>query len=391
MTRFYIVAGVFSMVLISIYYYIGNKFISENYGAGLNLTIRGISFALALLPPLFFILSLRTTSENLNRVYAYISFTILGFSGILFTIFLMYDILHSVFTGIESITTGKSKEGDLILRKDFFEILPYLVLFGFSVVLSGFGFFQAKKKLKIIEVEVEFTDLPSELHGMRIAQISDVHVGSTIKGDFIEEITKALNDIEADIIAITGDLVDGSVGMLKDHVGPLSELKSNLGTYFVTGNHEYYSGALSWIKHLETLGIKVLLNSHKVLEFNKRKFILAGVTDYKAHTIIPHHASDPESALNGAPKGLFKILLAHQPVSVFEASKAGFHLQLSGHTHGGQFFPGNILIHLFQKYVAGLYTHENTKLYVSRGTGYWGPPIRLGAPAEITILKLKKV
>lgn len=205
----------------------------------------------------------------------------------------------------------------------------------------------------------------------------------------MQAIVDEVNKLDVDCVAITGDLVDGSVKQLGHHVAPLRNLKSRYGSYFVTGNHEYYSGALEWVDFVKTLGVKVLLNEHVTIIHNKEALILAGVTDYAAHQIIPQHASDPIAALKGvAYPSAPKILLAHQPRSAKAAQQAGFDVQLSGHTHGGQFWPWNFFVPLQQPYTIGLHQLHNMWIYINRGTGYWGPPKRLGGRSEITLLRL---
>src|SRR5690606_8523627 len=156
-----------------------------------------------------------------------------------------------------------------------------------------------------------------------------------------------------------------------------------------TGNHEYYSGAEQWVNAYRALGMKVLMNQHEVLELAGERLVIAGVTDFTAAHFIASHASNPRLALRGAPaNAALRILLAHQPRSAIAAAEAGFDLQLSGHTHGGQFWPWKYFVPMQQPYVAGLYRHERMWVYVSRGTGYWGPPMRVGAPSEITCIRL---
>jgi predicted MPP superfamily phosphohydrolase len=202
-------------------------------------------------------------------------------------------------------------------------------------------------------------------------------------------VVEAVNAIGADLIAVTGDLVDGGVAQLRGHTEPLRRLSSRYGTYFVTGNHEYYSGVQPWLAELRRLGFRVLLNEHVVVRHRDAKLVLAGVTDYSAHHYHATHRSDPAAALAGAPSdAALRVLLAHQPASAFDASRAGFDLQLSGHTHGGQFVPWNWFVRFWQPFTAGLHRLGRLWVYVSRGTGYWGPPKRLGAPSEITRLRL---
>jgi predicted MPP superfamily phosphohydrolase len=191
-----------------------------------------------------------------------------------------------------------------------------------------------------------------------------------------------------DIVAFTGDLVDGTVDQLREHVAPMKNLQGRYGRYFITGNHEYYSGALPWIEEAQSLGFDVLLNEHRVIRQGGGSIVLAGVTDSSGGGFIPSHRSDPHKAIAGAPTADVRILLAHQPKSVYEGSKAGFDVQISGHTHGGQFFPWNLLATIGQPYIKGLHKFADTWIYVSKGTGYWGPPVRLGARSEIAVITL---
>ena len=217
----------------------------------------------------------------------------------------------------------------------------------------------------------------------------------------MQAIVERVNTLSPDLVAVTGDLVDGSVRHIGADVAPLAQLRARHGTFFVTGNHEYYSGASSWVRHLSRLGVRVLLNAHAVIEHDGGRVLVAGVTDHGAGHRVAGHASDPQKSVDGAPDADVRLLLAHQPRSLFKARqvKVGpsgrpFHLQLSGHTHGGQFFPVNFLVGLAHPVVEGLAGFsargERLWVYVNRGTGYWGPPLRLGVPSEITQLRLRR-
>jgi uncharacterized protein len=247
-------------------------------------------------------------------------------------------------------------------------------------LLTLLGIFLARRP-RIVRVTVPIADLPSDLAGFRILQLSDLHVGPTIRRRFVDAVVNRANALQPDLIAVTGDVADGLVPDLRDHVAPLGRLHAPHGTYFVTGNHEYYWDVRGWTRELERLGLNVLSNEHRVVTRGAGRLLLAGVTDLSA-------ASDPVGAARGAPPSDVRVLLAHQPRSAYAAQAAGYDLQLSGHTHGGQYFPFNLLVRLFEPFVAGLHRLESMWLYVSRGTGYWGPPLRLGAPAEITVLEL---
>jgi len=258
-----------------------------------------------------------------------------------------------------------------------------------SAAVTLLGLWNARRSAAVVAVDVPIANLPAALHGFRIAQISDIHVGPTIKRGYVSAIVRSVNRLQADMVAVTGDLVDGTVADLAAHVAPLADLSSTHGTYFVTGNHEYYSGAHAWINELRRLGLTVLMNQHVVLQHGAAALLVAGVADHSAHHFDAQHRSDPQAALLGAPDtATVRVLLAHQPRSAEAAEKAGFDLQLSGHTHGGQFWPWNHFVRLQQPFTAGLHKWKALWVYTSRGTGYWGPPKRLGAPSEITHLRL---
>lgn len=258
-----------------------------------------------------------------------------------------------------------------------------------AALLFLLGLYNARRNAPVKLVDVPIAGLAAALHGFTIAQISDIHIGPTIKRGYVEKIVAAVNALEADMIAVTGDVVDGPVHQLAIHALPLGALSARHGAFLVTGNHEYYSGVDLWIGEFRRLGLKVLMNEHVVVHHDGARAIVAGVTDYGAGNFDPSHISDPHQAMRGAPDDIaFRVLLAHQPRSAPAASKAGFTLQLSGHTHGGQFLPWNFFVRLQQPFVHGLEKLNELWVYTSRGTGYWGPPIRLAAPSEITLLRL---
>jgi predicted MPP superfamily phosphohydrolase len=257
-----------------------------------------------------------------------------------------------------------------------------------ATLFMAIGVFNARRTAHVRDVEVPLANLPPALHGFTIAQISDIHVGPTIKRPYLQRIVDAVNALQADAVAVTGDLVDGRVADLAPDVAPLQQLRSRHGTFFVTGNHEYYSGADEWVAELQRLGVQVLMNRHVVLRHDGASVVMAGVADTSAHHFDPQQRSDPQRALHGAPADAgVRVLLAHQPRSADAAAQAGFDVQLSGHTHGGQYWPWNLFVRLQQPYTAGLHRLRQLWIYVSRGTGYWGPPVRFGAPSEITRLR----
>jgi predicted MPP superfamily phosphohydrolase len=262
-----------------------------------------------------------------------------------------------------------------------------LGILGTATALSVVGWAQARCP-RIRRVTVPVDDLPAELDGYRIVQWSDVHVGRTIRRNFVESLVERTNALGADAIAITGDFVDGPLSDLRGEVEPLRELRARDGIFYVTGNHEYYWRAAEWCAALQSLGLDFLKNEHRVVTRNGASIVFAGVTDPVGRDT---HTQDPVRALAGAPASAVKVLLSHRPQTADAASRLGVDLQLSGHTHGGQFFPFNLIIKKFQPIVAGLHRVGRTWLYVNRGTGYWGPPSRLAVGGEITVIELRRV
>jgi hypothetical protein len=257
-----------------------------------------------------------------------------------------------------------------------------------ALAAAIWGLAGARRTARVRRVDVPIAGLPAALQGFTIAQITDVHVGPTVKRPYVQAIVDTVNGLDADAVAITGDLVDGRVQDLHGDVAPLAGLRSRHGSFFVTGNHEYYSGADEWTAQLRKLGLRVLSNEHVVLQHDGAQLVMAGVTDHGAHHFSADQRSDPAGAMAGAPAGAgLRVLLAHQPRSAEAAADAGFDVQLSGHTHGGQFWPWNLFVPLQQPFTAGLHRLRRLWVYTSRGTGYWGPPLRLGAPSEVTRLR----
>lgn len=264
---------------------------------------------------------------------------------------------------------------------------------GISCTMAAFGTLNTLFPPDIREIAVPIRNLHRDLEGFTIAHISDLHVdGLFIGRKRVRAVVDRTNRLSPDIVAITGDLVDSDVSDIGHDVAPLAGLRAKFGCFFVTGNHEYSLGAggvQSWIDEIERLGITVLTNAHELICRGDGRMVIAGVPD-QGGGYSGSQVSDPVAAIFGAPLADIKILLAHRPKSIYKAAGAGFDLQLSGHTHGGQFFPGHILMALAEPFVAGLHTYENTRIYVTRGAGHSVIPLRLGAPAEIACLKLVK-
>jgi len=256
------------------------------------------------------------------------------------------------------------------------------------------GLIQARVLPRIKRVTVTLDNLPEAHHGLTIAQLTDVHIGPTIRGDHLQKIVELTNELKPDIIAMTGDLVDGLVPQMAAQVEPFKNLQSRYGTFYITGNHEYYWGAQDWVTHFMTLGFQPLQNTHRALNINGEKLVIAGVNDVQAEQ-MGAEGPDMKKAFKDAPTGTTRILLAHHPKLWDTSHEHGVHLQISGHTHAGQFWPVTWVVLLVHKYVKGLFERTNAQgqqefLYVSPATGYWGPPNRLFNPAEITHITLLK-
>jgi len=253
------------------------------------------------------------------------------------------------------------------------------------------AFLAARGTPSIERVEVKVPGLPKGLDGFTIAQITDVHIGDTLRRDFLERVVAVVNGLEADAVAVTGDLIDGSVARLRGEMEPLSQLRGKLGAFYVTGNHEYYHGGQAWEAEVRRLGLTVLHNEHRVVEKNGAQLTIGGVPDLEGRRFDAAQAPDAMLTFAGAPSAEIapRVLLAHQPRFAKAAQGAQVALQLSGHTHGGQIFPFMFFVKLQQPVIAGLHTLWGTQVYTSKGTGYWGPPFRLGPRSEVSHLTLR--
>ncbi|MEV5382245.1 metallophosphoesterase [Streptomyces sp. NPDC052721] len=251
-----------------------------------------------------------------------------------------------------------------------------------AVATVGHGTYGVLKGPRVKHVTVPLTKLPRAAHGFRIAVVSDIHLGPVLGRGFAQRVVDTVNATQPDLIAVVGDLVDGSVKDLGPAAAPLAQLGARHGAYFVTGNHEYFSGAEQWIGEVRDLGLHPLQNARTELPY----FDLAGVNDVQGES--EGQGPDFARALGDRDPVRACVLLAHQPVQIHEAVRHGVDLQLSGHTHGGQLWPGSLLAAAANPTVAGLDRYGDTQLYVSRGAGAWGPPTRVGAPSDVTVIEL---
>ncbi|WP_413752902.1 metallophosphoesterase [Streptomyces sp. R-74717] len=246
----------------------------------------------------------------------------------------------------------------------------------------GYGTYGVLRGPRVKRITVPLAKLPRSAHGFRIAVVSDIHLGPILGRAHTQRIVDTINRTQPDLVAVVGDLVDGTVADLGPAAEPLAQLTARRGSFFVTGNHEYYSGAGQWVDHVRELGLHPLENARTEID----GFDLAGVNDLAGES--EGQGPDFERALGDRDRTRAAVLLAHQPVVIHDAVAHGVDLQLSGHTHGGQLWPGNFIAELANPTVAGLDRYGDTQLYVSRGAGAWGPPVRVGAPSDITVVEL---
>ncbi|MGX1271925.1 metallophosphoesterase [Streptomyces phaeoluteigriseus] len=289
-------------------------------------------------------------------------------------------------TGPQAGTETGSDTGSVLLAAPSRRLFVSRVVAGAAAVAAagtvGYGTYGVLRGPQVKRVTVPLAKLPRAAHGYRIAVVSDIHLSPVLGRGFAQRVVDTINGTQPDLIAVVGDLVDGSVKDLGPAAAPLAQLKARHGSYFVTGNHEYFSGAEEWVEEVRRLGLLPLENARTELPW----FDLAGVNDVAGES--EGQGPDFTKALGGRDTARACVLLAHQPVQIDDAVEHGVDLQLSGHTHGGQLWPGNLLAAAANPTVAGLERYGDTQLYVSRGAGAWGPPTRVGAPSDITVIEL---
>ncbi|CAM3773813.1 metallophosphoesterase [Smaragdicoccus niigatensis] len=259
-----------------------------------------------------------------------------------------------------------------------------------SAALLVYGFIAAMRVPRVVNQDVVIDRLDPDLDGLRIVAITDTHYGPINRSRWSEKVVDLVNSLEADLVFHVGDLADGTPDTRFQQTRPLVEVKARLGRAYVTGNHEYFSEAQEWLDYMANIGWSSLHNAHIVVGQGDGKLVVAGIDDFTAQgSGLPGHGANLAAALEGADPSLPVVLLAHQPKQVFSAAEAGVDLQIAGHTHGGQIWPFRYLVRLDQPAVNGLQRFGKTQLYTSRGTGFWGPPFRVFAPSEVTVLTLR--
>ncbi len=376
-------------VLLLIHGYVGVRIIPTlNVASTVKMWIWVAIAILAFLPLLGPVLHANGFENRFADAIAWIGYTSLGFFVLAFIFIGIRDLGWSILGAGTKIVNQKDVISFDPDRRDALVYMMNLGILSITTGLTAYGFFRATRSPDVIRVEVPIKNLPDALDGFRIVQLSDIHVGPTIKREFVEQVVQQTIGLKPDLIALTGDLVDGSVDYLSQDVEPLKKLDAPFGKYFITGNHEYYAGVDAWLAKTYELGFINLINEHRTVNVNGALLNVSGVTDIMAAQMDKRHASDPEKAMRGAPEESIKLMLAHQPGTIHEAQKLGVDLMLAGHTHGGQFKPFDFAVSRAHPYISGLHNHHGTWIYVNRGTGYWGPPLRLGIPNEITLITL---
>lgn len=317
----------------------------------------------------------RTLGPRISRLTAWPAYVWMGASFYLLMGCWASDVLMAVL-GVDGVAAERWR--------------ATVVAGGVLALLPG-AMLAALRTPRVRRVELSLARWPRALDGYRIVQISDLHIGALLRRGFAARVVERCNALDADMIAVTGDLVDGNVHHLADEVEPFRGLRARDGVYFVTGNHEYYSGAAHWIEKVQELGMRVLANERLAIRSSPASFLLAGVHDLSARRLGNAHGYDLDGALRDWDETTPLVLLAHHPRTFVQASRRGVDLQLSGHTHGGQMWPFVYLVRLQTTSVAGLYGNARSRLFVSQGTGFWGPPMRVLAPSEITEIVVRAV
>jgi len=388
MTRFLVFIAVALGLLGAIHYYLWLRLARDPHWPPPWSTVLGWFFVVAAVGmPAAAILSRGRTHTVGGQVAIWSAYVWLGVMFLLFTAVLVTDVGRLVAAVVRRVSATGGIDAE---RRTFIARVAATSIAAVVAGLSGLAVRSALGRAEVRRVRVRLARLPRAQHGLTIVQITDLHVGPTIGRAVVEDIVDRTNALAPDIIAITGDLVDGSVADLRDAVAPLANLRARHGVFFVTGNHEYFSDAAAWLNELPRLGIRVLANERVSIGEGDASFDLGGIEDRSAHR---YGGLPPEAALARALDGRDQkrelVLLAHQPLSLLDAAPFGVGLQISGHTHGGQIWPFGYLVRLQQRFWPGLHRHGDAQIYVSRGTGYWGPPMRLAEPSEITHLTLE--
>jgi predicted MPP superfamily phosphohydrolase len=375
-------------VVTSVHYYLYRRLVvAPQLPLPWSVVVRRALVVLGASIPLSFF-AIRLLGVQASRYFVCPIYVWLGLMTLFFFTFLALDLIRAGAWAVARVSGHEqllaAPERKLLLARVAAWTAAAVVLPAAGIgVVRGLGVPQVKP------VQVTLPGLPRQLDGFKIAQLTDLHLGPMRSGDWLAQVVAKTNAQKPDLVAITGDLVDGSVADLAADVASLRSLQAPAGVFFVTGNHEYFNDLEGWMQHLPELGVRVLHNQRVSIRRGNAAFDLAGVDDAAGRRFAPGHGTNVPQALSGRDPTRPVVLLAHQPRVIEAAARHGVGLVLSGHTHGGQLWPFTYLVALSQPYLSGLHDHAGTRIYVSQGTGFWGPPMRLGTTAEITLVTLR--
>lgn len=370
---FYVVAITIALsILTALHAYLWSRLVAQPlWSPPLAAAMTGLIVALAISVPLSFV-GERLAPPPLGRALVWPGALWMGFAWMLFAMFVLSDLALGLPGLLADPLTARVRA---------------LVVVALAVVGTLVGLRSALRVPAVKFVTVALARWPAALDGYRFAQISDLHVGPLLTGKWLEKVVTRVNAVGADCVIVTGDLVDGPAKHFGKELEPFKGLVARDGAWAITGNHELYSGPHAWMPVFESVGLSVLGNRRVALGRGTGGYDLVGTHDKQGAMMgIPE---DLEKALAGRDEARPAVLLAHTPTTFDDAAKRGVDLTISGHTHGGQIWPFNFLVRLAMRYVAGLYRKGASQLYVSRGTGFWGPPMRLFAPSEITEITIR--
>jgi predicted MPP superfamily phosphohydrolase len=366
---------VVSAMLVAGYAYIATRLTST----ALVRVALAAPFVLVWILPVVYWVGDRDRRGRVHEGVQALSFLCMGWLSFLFVLTVTRDVLLLATAALPALAAVHS-----LLGESGAASVPVVAL-----AAVGIGALAAVRGPYVRRVDIPVEGLAPDLDGFRIVQISDLHAGPTMRLAYVQRVVDMTKDLAPDLIALTGDIVDGSVPRLASRVAPLQALTSGDRAFLVLGNHDYYSGAIPWTAHFEAMGFRVLRNAHVSLARGAARLVIGGVIDFAARFSDPDARPRPDLATDGDARPAFRLLLAHNPRVAPLAEQAGFDLQLSGHTHAGQFFPWTFVIHLIHgPHAAGLSRRGRLWVYVSAGTGTWGPPVRLGTTPELTLVRL---
>ena len=398
----YLIPLILNIILFFSAYYVGKRLIHRDWPKGVRFLLWSALLLMAFSLPIQFIFRAFWLNHGQTWIIQLLQYA-MGLYSILLFFTVIRDVLLLCGYLFERIVNWQEQKKRLTLSTATYQLqnqrrnfLRESTRFGVGAVSLGtFGRFAVNAndmQPTVVSVDVPIQNLPQALEGVRIVQISDVHVGQIRHEQrMVKQIVEAINALNADVIALTGDMTDGTITELRERVAPFAQLKANYGRFFVTGNHEYYTEkAEKWIEEWSRLGFTALQNQHEVLTINGAPLVVAGVHDLRSSQRHESHVCSPQAALQNAPSAP-TILLAHHPDTYELAEGLHVDLQLSGHTHAGQYFPGTWIVRWVHKFTAGLHALTNGWIYVNSGTGYWGPALRsTDVLSEITLLTLKR-